>query len=143
MTSTRYSITGKSQRFSFLCLVWILSHPNNSNSYELSLNLIIYFFIDNLLYDEGKKQEYGTRIDMKSGNPALYPSNNPEKLNERRAAMNLGTINSYLDKLGLTYLYAPKKKAKAIKPKALKTKKVSVKKPVTTTTEKPRHLIIN
>jgi len=101
------------------------------------------FFIDNLLYDEGKKQEYGTRIDMKSGNPALYPSNNPEKLNERRATMNLGTINSYLDKLGLTYLYAPKKKVKAIKPKAIKTKKVSVKKPVTTTTEKPRHLIIN
>lgn len=63
-------------------------------------------YIDNLLYDEGKPQVYGTRIDMRSAKKAtLYRIAQANKVDSLRLTMNLGSEKAYLEKLGLGNLW--------------------------------------
>lgn len=60
---------------------------------------------DRVALRQGKKQIYGSQImrDPKTGEFFVSPLIEPEKVNERRAAVGLGTIESYISNWGLTW----------------------------------------
>lgn len=69
---------------------------------------------DRILMDSGKPQFYGTqsRQISKNGKSQIYiwPVDNPDSLNERRASVGLSTIEEYLElfaKQGVTVIYDP------------------------------------
>jgi hypothetical protein len=54
------------------------------------------FLIDRISVSEGKKQIYGTQVDVSGKKPKPFPVINPKKLNERRISFGLGSIEDYL-----------------------------------------------
>jgi hypothetical protein len=69
---------------------------------------------DRILMNSGKPQFYGTqsRQISKEGKSQIYiwPVDNPDSLNERRASLGLSTIEEYLElfaKQGITVIYDP------------------------------------
>lgn len=71
---------------------------------------------DRVAMKTGKKQIYGSqlRTDNETGTLYLFPMVEPEKVNERRAAVGLGTIEGYIAYWNLTWdVEAHKKRIKA------------------------------
>lgn len=59
---------------------------------------------DRILMREGKKQKYGTQLTKKDdGAWEVHPIEDPEHVNERRAAVGLGPIEDYLAKFGVKW----------------------------------------
>ena len=54
---------------------------------------------------QGKRQIYGSQIgrDQESGEFYVSPLIEPEKVNERRAEVGLGTIESYISNWGMKW----------------------------------------
>lgn len=72
---------------------------------------------DRVALGEGRKQTYGSQIhtDKATGKPYLAPLEDPDHVDERRKAMGLGPLASYLKEFGLTWDAEEIKKQKAIK----------------------------
>lgn len=59
---------------------------------------------DRILMREGKKQKYGTQLTKDdNGEWQVYPIEDPEHVNERRAAVGLGPIEEYLAGFGVKW----------------------------------------
>ncbi|MEX2232547.1 MAG: DUF6624 domain-containing protein [Cyclobacteriaceae bacterium] len=59
---------------------------------------------DRMLMENGQKQKYGSQLVRTGDGPlTLYPIEDPENINKRRAAMGLGSIEEYLKHFGLEY----------------------------------------
>ena len=59
---------------------------------------------DRILMENGRKQKYGSQLRSQGDGPLLlYPVEDPEHVNERRAAMGLETIEAYLKRFGIDY----------------------------------------
>jgi hypothetical protein len=56
----------------------------------------IAYITDKLLTAEGKPQRFGTQLDFSAGKAGLLPVEDPERLNQRRAAYWLGAVEDYL-----------------------------------------------
>lgn len=54
-------------------------------------------FEDRLLVNAGKKQKYGSQIKMYKKEWVLYPTENVDSINLKRAKMNLESIENYLE----------------------------------------------
>lgn len=65
------------------------------------------YLTDRVLVGEGKPQRYGTQTEVKDGKATLKPTEEPEKLDARRAEIGLGPIAEYLKQIEA--IYAPKK----------------------------------
>ena len=65
----------------------------------------IAFLEDRILISEGKPQLYGTQFFSNSNSPELkpHPITKPEKLNERRKEMNLGSFEEYSKRIQEQY----------------------------------------
>lgn len=58
------------------------------------------FLEDRVLTLQGKAQEYGTQFDVdEQGWPTPFPIANPERVNERRQALGLNTLEERLEQL--------------------------------------------
>ena len=55
----------------------------------------VAYLTDRVLLAEGKPQRYGTQFGMKNGKLEMRDCEDPETLNERRKAVELGTIEEY------------------------------------------------
>ena len=73
----------------------------NGNARSESLALLE----DRVLMRKGKKQIYGSQIgrNRETGEYYVSPIEDPENVNERRAAVGLGTIESYVSRWGITW----------------------------------------
>lgn len=62
-------------------------------------------FIDKMKANEGKKQIYGTQLELNdsSGKYELYPVEDVNKLNERRFEMELDSIEVYMRRMDEAY----------------------------------------
>ena len=71
----------------------------NANASSLAL------LEDRVAMRQGKKQIYGSQIarDQESGEYYVFPLIEPEKVNERRAEVGLGTIEEYIKIWGMTW----------------------------------------
>lgn len=58
---------------------------------------------DRILVNQGKKQFYGTQLTFLDNRKVFFPIDDPENLNERRAKMDLGSIESYAQMVGAEY----------------------------------------
>ena len=60
---------------------------------------------DRILMRQGKKQIYGSQIrtDPETGEAYVYPIEDPENVNKRRAEVGLGTIEEYAKRFGIDY----------------------------------------
>lgn len=60
---------------------------------------------DRMLMDRGEKQKYGSQVRKDNGNEewSLYPIQDPENVNKRRAEVGLGPIEEYLRHFGIEY----------------------------------------
>ena len=60
---------------------------------------------DRMLMDKGEKQKYGSqlRMDNESGEWELWPIEDPEKVNNRRAEVGLEPIEEYVRHFGIEY----------------------------------------
>jgi hypothetical protein len=66
--------------------------------------------IDRVLMQDGEKQLYGSQFRQSpSGSWELYPVEDPDHLDERRAQMGLGPFEQYRARILAMYLTAPKK----------------------------------
>jgi hypothetical protein len=54
-------------------------------------------FEDRLLVNAGKKQKYGSQIKSYKKEWVLYPTENVDSINSKRAKMNLESIENYLE----------------------------------------------
>jgi hypothetical protein len=70
---------------------------------ELALRAVA-MMEDRMLMENGKKQKYGTQlISYNNGPLQLHPIEDEGNVNQRRAAMGMGTIEEYLKQFGLEY----------------------------------------
>ena len=62
-------------------------------------------FEDRIAVRQGKRQIYGSQIfkDYDNGEVYVWPLIEPEKVNERRAAIGLGPIEDYVTRVGMTW----------------------------------------
>lgn len=60
-------------------------------------------FVDRLRVHLGKKQLYGSNFDLKDGKLVMSPTKNIKKLESRRAAIGLPSLDEYVRKLGELY----------------------------------------
>jgi len=62
-------------------------------------------FEDRIAVRQGKRQIYGSQIfkDYDNGEVYVWPLIEPEKVNERRAAIGLGPIEDYVTRVGITW----------------------------------------
>jgi hypothetical protein len=60
---------------------------------------------DRMLMDRGEKQKYGSQVRKENGSDewTLYPIQDPENVNQRRAKIGLGPIEEYLKHFGVEY----------------------------------------
>lgn len=60
---------------------------------------------DRIAMGQGKRQIYGSqiKIDDETGEFYVYPLIEPEKVNERRAEVGLGSIEEYVKNVGITW----------------------------------------
>jgi hypothetical protein len=60
---------------------------------------------DRMLIDRGEKQKYGSQVQKKNGSEiwSLYPIEDPQNVNKRRAQVGLGPIEEYLKHFGIDY----------------------------------------
>lgn len=60
---------------------------------------------DRMLLDRGEKQKYGSQVHKENGSDkwSLYPIEDPQNVNERRAQVGLDPIEEYLKQLGIDY----------------------------------------
>jgi hypothetical protein len=60
---------------------------------------------DRMLKDRGEKQKYGSQVQKKQGSDkwSLYPIEDPQNVNKRRAQVGLGPIEEYLKHFGIDY----------------------------------------
>lgn len=60
---------------------------------------------DRMLMDRGEKQKYGSQVQKNNGsdNWALYPIEDPQNVNKRRAEVGLGPIEEYLKHFDIDY----------------------------------------
>jgi hypothetical protein len=60
---------------------------------------------DRMLMDRGEKQKYGSQVEKKNGSDkwSLYPIEDPQNVNKRRAQVGLGPIEEYLKHFGINY----------------------------------------
>lgn len=60
---------------------------------------------DRMLMDRGEKQKYGSQVHKKNGSDqwSLYPIEDPQNVNNRRAQVGLGPIEEYLKHFGIDY----------------------------------------
>lgn len=60
---------------------------------------------DRILMRQGKKQVYGSQIrtNPETGEQYVYPIEDPENVNKRRAEVGLGTIEEYVSRFGFEY----------------------------------------
>lgn len=60
---------------------------------------------DRMLMDRGEKQKYGSQVQKKNGSDKwnLYPIEDPQNVNKRRAQVGLGPIEEYLKHFGIDY----------------------------------------
>ncbi|MDO1449773.1 hypothetical protein Q0590_26075 [Rhodocytophaga aerolata] len=60
---------------------------------------------DRMLMDRGEKQKYGSQVQKKNGSDkwSLYPIEDPQNVNKRRAQVGLGPIEEYLKHFGIDY----------------------------------------
>jgi hypothetical protein len=65
------------------------------------------YLTDRVLVGEGKPQRYGTQTEVKDGKAMLRPTEEPDHLDARRAAVGLGPIKEYLEQI--EKMYGPKK----------------------------------
>lgn len=70
------------------------------------------YLIDRVKVNAGEKQIYGTQMQMNNDNTSFEPKPviEPEKLNERRKSVGLGTIEEYADVMNSRYHGGLKKK---------------------------------
>ncbi|MFJ4314258.1 DUF6624 domain-containing protein [Streptomyces lavendulae] len=61
------------------------------------------FLRDRALVDEGRKQVYGTQIaGVKDGSPVPWPCEEPERMDELRAAVGTEPFDAYVAKFAMT-----------------------------------------
>ena len=77
--------------FRALVLQYMESNPTNYKS-EL-----IATMKDRVLTDQGKPQLYGTQYETKDGKNIPDPIQDPDKVDERRKSMGMGTLKEYLE----------------------------------------------
>jgi hypothetical protein len=58
---------------------------------------------DRELINEGKKQLYGTQFDTKDGKFEPFPIDDPERVDERRKSLGMGTLADYTEALKKAY----------------------------------------
>lgn len=60
---------------------------------------------DRILMDRGEKQKYGSQVQKINGSAdwTLYPIEDPQNVNKRRAEVGLGPIEEYLEHFGIDY----------------------------------------
>jgi hypothetical protein len=60
---------------------------------------------DRMLMDKGEKQKFGSQVHKKNGSDkwALYPIEDPQNVNKRRAQVGLDPIEEYLKHFGIDY----------------------------------------
>ena len=56
----------------------------------------VAYLTDRVLVAEGKKQLYGTQIDMSSGEPVPFPIEDEGEVDQRRESVGLGPLEDYL-----------------------------------------------
>lgn len=81
---------------------------------------------DRIAIRQGKRQVYGSQIarDPETGEYYVSPLMDPEKVNERRAEVGLGTIQDYISNWGMTWdLEKHKKRTKKIESKRMKNRR--------------------
>jgi hypothetical protein len=66
---------------------------------------IVALMEDRMLMDRGEKQKYGSQVLKKNGSDTwtLYPIQDPENVNKRRAEIGLQPIEEYLRHFGIEY----------------------------------------
>ena len=71
---------------------------------DLPWNLVA-LMEDRMLMDRGEKQKYGSQVQKMDGDDQwrLYPIDNPENVNQRRAEVGLGPIEDYLKIFEIEY----------------------------------------
>lgn len=66
---------------------------------------IVALMEDRMLMDKGEKQKYGSQVQKKNGSDkwVLYPIEDPQNVNVRRAEVGLGPIEEYLKHFDIDY----------------------------------------
>ncbi len=69
------------------------------------------YLVDRVKVNMGQKQVYGTQMELNKEQTSYVPKsvNDPDKLNERRANVGLGTIESYIETMNTRYFGSLKK----------------------------------
>ena len=69
------------------------------------------YLVDRVKVNTGQKQVYGTQMKLNSEQSSYIPKSviDPDKLNERRASVGLGTIESYIEIMNTRYFGSLKK----------------------------------
>lgn len=69
------------------------------------------YLVDRVKVNTGQKQVYGTQMELNSEQTSYVPKSviDPDKLNERRASVGLGTIESYIEMMNTRYFGSLKK----------------------------------
>ena len=58
---------------------------------------------DRILMRTGKKQKYGSQVTCPNGVCDVYPIEDPDNVNKRRASVGLEPIEDYLMRFGIEY----------------------------------------
>lgn len=69
------------------------------------------YLVDRVKVNTGQQQVYGTQMELNNEQTSYVPKSviDPEKLNERRASVGLGTIESYIEMMNNRYFGSLKK----------------------------------
>jgi len=69
------------------------------------------YLVDRVKVNTGQKQVYGTQMELNTEQTSYVPKSviEPDKLNERRASIGLGTIESYIEIMNTRYFGSLKK----------------------------------
>lgn len=121
-----YDLVGQEGSYSFWLLVQHQDrHPEFQESVLAKMKIEVdankasganyAYLLDRVKINTGQPQVYGTQMELNAEKTSYVPKNviEPEKLNERRASMGLGTIESYTESMNSRYFGSLKKKPSA------------------------------
>ncbi|MBN2425597.1 MAG: hypothetical protein JXB44_11285 [Calditrichaceae bacterium] len=96
---------------------WLLVQHGDLELQKMSINLLksaadinqarkssYAFLLDRLLIREGKKQLYGTQLDLKNGELIPFPIEDEKNVNKRRNEMGMKPLQEYINNFPKEYI---------------------------------------